>query len=149
MKPGQTVCNERNEKGKICAGPLKRLPREGYRAKEELEGTSVTYRCGKCLRLYQGPPLGYLRDPQMKSFVLTVPPDIVQPAPPPAHEPAKKEPPAKPAAEAKPAGEAKPKPVAETQPLAEAKPPAEAKPAAETQPLVEAKSAAETKPTEG
>lgn len=102
MKPGQTVCNQRDEKGKLCAGPLKRLPKEGYRSKEEIEGAEGVYRCGKCLTLYQGPPLGYLRDPQMSRIVLTAPPDIVQPPPAPAHEPAKKEAPAKPAAPAKP-----------------------------------------------
>ena len=125
MKPGQTVCNQRDEKGKLCAGPLKRLPSEGYRSKDEIEGTAITYRCGKCRTLYQGPPLGYLRDPKMGRFVLSAQPDIVQPPPAPAHEPAKKEAPAKPPAEAKPTAEAKPaaeaKPTPETKPVAENK----------------------------
>jgi hypothetical protein len=96
MKPGQTVCNQKDEKGKLCAGPLKRLQSKVYRSKEELEGEEMIYRCGKCYTIYQGPPLGYLRDPQMKRFVLAAQPDIVQPPPAPAHEPAKKEAPAKP-----------------------------------------------------
>lgn len=102
MKQGQTVCNEKDAKGKLCAGPLKRLPGPDYRSGQEIEGAPVTYRCGRCLALYQGPPLGHLRDGRMRSFVLASPPDIVQPPPAPAHEPAKKEAPAKPAAPAKP-----------------------------------------------
>ena len=98
MKPGQTVCNRRDEKGKLCAGPIKRLPSERYRSVSELEGTPITYRCGKCQMLYQGPPLGYLRDQRMSKFVLSAQPEIVQPPPAPAHEPAKKEAPAKPPA---------------------------------------------------
>jgi len=102
MKPGQTVCNQRDEKGKLCAGPLKRLPKDGYRSKEEIEGAEIIYRCGKCLTIYQGPPTGHLRDPKMTRFIESVPPDIVQPPPAPAHEPAKKEAPAKPAPAAQP-----------------------------------------------
>ena len=106
IKPGQTVCNRRDEKGKLCAGPIKRLPAERYRSVAELDGAPVTYRCGKCQMLYQGPPLGYLRDKRMSTFVLSAQPDIVQPPPAPAHEPAKKDAPAKPATPAKPAAPA-------------------------------------------
>ncbi len=81
MKPGQTVCNQRDEKGKLCAGPLKRVPREGYRSTHEIEGLEVLYRCGKCLTLYQGPPIGHLRDPRMARFILSTPPDITPPEP--------------------------------------------------------------------
>jgi hypothetical protein len=102
MKPGQTVCNRRDEKGKLCAGPIKRLPKEGSRSIAELDGAPVIYRCGKCNMLYQGPPLGYLRDKRMSKFVLSAQPEIVQPPPAPAHEPAKKEAPPKPAAPATP-----------------------------------------------
>src|SRR4029453_15948649 len=100
MKQGQTVCNEKDAKGKLCAGPLKRLPDPGYRSREELDGAPITYRCGRCRTLYQGPPLGPVRDGRMKSFVLASPPEIAQPPPAPAHEPAKKEAPPKPAAPA-------------------------------------------------
>jgi hypothetical protein len=98
LKQGQTVCNRKDEKGKLCAGPLKRQPRADYRSQAELEGQPGIYRCGHCYMLYTGPPLGYLRDPEMERFVLTEPPDVVQPPPAPAHEPAKKEAPPKPAA---------------------------------------------------
>jgi hypothetical protein len=102
MKPGQTVCNRRDEKGKLCAGPIKRQPKEGSRSIAELDGAPVIYRCGRCNMLYQGPPLGYLRDQRMSKFVLSAQPEIVQPPPAPAHEPAKKEAPPKPAAPAAP-----------------------------------------------
>ncbi len=81
MKAGQTVCNQRDEKGKLCAGPLKRIPQEGYRSYHEIEGLEVIYRCGKCLTLYQGPPIGHLRDPRMGRFILSTPPDITPPEP--------------------------------------------------------------------
>lgn len=91
LKPGQTVCNEVDAKGKICAGPLKQRPEPGYRSKTELSGDEVVYRCGRCYTLYQGPPLGYLRDPRMKEYVLATPPEIVPPEPKPAREAVKKE----------------------------------------------------------
>jgi hypothetical protein len=91
LMPGQTVCNERNEKGKLCAGPLKRRPDPTYRSKQELEGTDVVHRCGRCYTLYQGPPLGYLRDTRMKEYVMSVMPDITPPEPKPAQEQVKKE----------------------------------------------------------
>ncbi|MBX3280272.1 MAG: hypothetical protein KF868_19910 [Acidobacteria bacterium] len=93
MKPGQTVCNERNEKGKLCAGPLKRRPDPKYRSKTEIAGANVVYRCGRCYTLYEGPPIGFLRDVRMKEYVMAVAPDIAppEPKPPAAHEPAKKE----------------------------------------------------------
>jgi len=42
LLPGQTVCNERDEKGKLCAGPLKRRPDPKYRSGTELEGSTVS-----------------------------------------------------------------------------------------------------------
>lgn len=90
MMPGQTVCNEKNEKGKLCAGPLKRRPDPAYKSKQEIEGVVIVYRCGRCYTLYQGPPLGYLRDARMKEYVMSAMPDITPPEPKPA-EPAKKE----------------------------------------------------------
>jgi hypothetical protein len=59
--PGQTVCNEKNEKGKLCNGHLKQLntqhPSEVY-----LRGDDVLYRCQACGALYMGPPMGHVRD---------------------------------------------------------------------------------------
>ena len=81
LKPGQTVCNRRDEKGKLCAGPLKRRPEPGYRSKAELSGSDVIHRCGRCYRLYSGPPLGFLRDEGMTSFAMSVQPDITPPEP--------------------------------------------------------------------
>jgi hypothetical protein len=81
LKQGQTVCNRRDEKGKLCAGPLKKRPDPAYRSKAELTGSDVIYRCGRCYRLYSGPPAGFLRDPQMSSFVMSAQPDITPPEP--------------------------------------------------------------------
>lgn len=90
LKLGQTVCNERDEKGKICAGPLKQRADPTYRSQVELTGTAVIYRCGRCNTLYEGPPLGYLRDPRMKQFIMAEPPEITPPEPKPSREPEKK-----------------------------------------------------------
>ena len=90
LRPGQTVCNERDEKGKLCAGPLKRRPDPKYRSGTELEGSEVIHRCGRCYALYSGPPLGFLRDPVMTRFVMSDQPDVIQPEPKPAHESPKK-----------------------------------------------------------
>src|ERR1043166_964276 len=61
--PGQTVCNEKNEKGKLCNGHLKQLntqhPAEGF-----LRGDDVLHGCQTCGALYMGPPLGHVRDPR-------------------------------------------------------------------------------------
>jgi len=64
---GQTVCNERNEKGKLCNGHLKQLRTGGEEAKEHLGGSDALYQCQTCGALYTGPPLGHLRDPQKQS----------------------------------------------------------------------------------
>lgn len=87
LKPGQTVCNRKDEKGKLCAGPLKLRPVPKYRSKRELEGADVNYRCGRCYALYVGPPAGFLRDERMSRFVMDKQPDITPPEPkPPAEE---------------------------------------------------------------
>jgi len=93
IKPGQTVCNRRDAKGKICAGPLKKRPVTGYKSKKELAGDPVVYRCGRCYTLYAGPPQGFLRDDRMQSFVMDEQPEITPPEPKPAHEPPPKPPP--------------------------------------------------------
>ena len=56
--PGQTVCNEKNEKGKLCNGHLKQT---------NTAGEDVLYRCQSCGALYMGPPLGHVRDPRTQT----------------------------------------------------------------------------------
>lgn len=59
----QTVCNEKNEKGKLCNGHLKQLQTGGEPAAVHLRGDDVLYKCQACGALYMGPPLGHVRDP--------------------------------------------------------------------------------------
>ena len=59
----QTVCNERNEKGKLCNGHLKQLRTAGEPAEIHLRGDDVLSKCQTCGMLYMGPPLGHVRDP--------------------------------------------------------------------------------------
>ncbi len=59
----QTVCNERNEKKKLCNGHLKQLRTGGEEAKKHLSGDDALFKCQTCGTLYMGPPLGHLRDP--------------------------------------------------------------------------------------
>src|SRR5881392_4090895 len=59
----QTVCNERNEKNKLCNGHLKQLKTAGEAAEVHLRGDDVLFKCQVCGTLYMGPPLGHVRDP--------------------------------------------------------------------------------------
>jgi len=59
----QTVCNEKNEKGKPCWGHLKQLRTAGEPAEIHLRGDDVLSKCQTCGMLYMGPPLGHVRDP--------------------------------------------------------------------------------------
>jgi hypothetical protein len=61
--PGQTVCNEKNEKGKLCNGHLKQLNTQ-HPAEVFLRGDDALHRCQTCGALYSGPPLGHVRDPR-------------------------------------------------------------------------------------
>src|SRR5947209_14381680 len=63
----QTVCNERNEKNKLCNGHLKQLRTAGEPAEVHLRGDDVLYKCQICGTLYMGPPLGHVRDPEKQS----------------------------------------------------------------------------------
>jgi hypothetical protein len=63
----QTVCNQRNEKGKLCNGHLKQLRTAGEPAEVHLRGDDVLSKCQTCGTLYMGPPLGHVRDPQKQS----------------------------------------------------------------------------------
>src|ERR1051325_10421147 len=66
----QTVCNERNEKNKLCNGHLKQLKTAGEAAEVHLRGDDVLFKCHLCGTLYMGPPLGHVRDPdKQKRFV--------------------------------------------------------------------------------
>src|SRR5258707_12171861 len=59
----QTVCNEKNAKGKLCNGHLKQLRTAGEASEVHLRGDDVLSKCQTCGTLYMGPPLGHLRDP--------------------------------------------------------------------------------------
>jgi hypothetical protein len=66
----QTVCNERNEKGKLCNGHLKQLKTAGEASEVHLRGDDVLFKCQICGTLYMGPPLGHVRDPdKQRRFV--------------------------------------------------------------------------------
>ena len=60
----QTVCNEKNEKGKLCNGHLKQLKTAGEPAEVHLRGDDVLFKCHACGTLYMGPPHGHVRDPE-------------------------------------------------------------------------------------
>ncbi len=64
---GRTVCNERNEKKKLCNGHLKQLRTGGEEAEKHLSGDDALFKCQTCGTLYIGPPLGHLRDPDKQS----------------------------------------------------------------------------------
>jgi hypothetical protein len=63
----QTVCNEKNEKGKLCNGHLKQLRTAGEAAEIHLRGDDVLFKCQTCGTYYMGPPLGHVRDPYKQS----------------------------------------------------------------------------------
>jgi hypothetical protein len=63
----QTVCNEKNAKGKLCNGHLKQLRTAGEPAEIHLRGDDVLFKCQTCGTLYMGPPLGHVRDPLKQS----------------------------------------------------------------------------------
>ena len=66
----QTVCNQRNEKGKLCNGHLKQLRTAGEPAEIHLRGDDVLFKCQTCGTFYMGPPLGHVRDPaKQRRFV--------------------------------------------------------------------------------
>src|SRR5882724_12525991 len=63
----QTVCNEKNEKGKLCNGHLKQLRTAGEASEIHLRGDDVLSKCQTCGTLYMGPPLGHVRDPDKQA----------------------------------------------------------------------------------
>ena len=48
----QTVCNEKNEKGKLCNGHLKQLKTAGELSEVHLRGDDVLSKCHLCGTLY-------------------------------------------------------------------------------------------------
>lgn len=58
---GQTVCNEKNEKGKLCNGHLKQRV-TAHPSAVHLRGDDVLHQCQTCGALYMGPPQGHVRD---------------------------------------------------------------------------------------
>src|SRR5688500_1265690 len=63
----QTVCSEKNEKGRLCNGHLKQLRTAGEAAVIHLRGDDVLSKCQTCGTLYMGPPLGHVRDPNKQA----------------------------------------------------------------------------------
>src|ERR687893_950001 len=59
--PGQTVCNEKNEKGKLCNGHLKQMQTQ-HASAVHLRGDDALHKCQTCGALYMGPPQGHVRD---------------------------------------------------------------------------------------
>lgn len=67
--PGQTVCNEKNEKGKLCNGHLKQM-QTAHPSDVHLRGDDALHKCQTCGALYAGPPQGHVRDSRkQKRFV--------------------------------------------------------------------------------
>src|SRR5919112_335165 len=64
--PGQTVCNEKYEKGKLCNGHLKEVNTQ-HPSRAFLRGDDTLHRCQACGALYMGPPLGHVRDPRKQT----------------------------------------------------------------------------------
>ena len=50
--PRMRACNEKDEKGKLCAGHLKRWYFFGGEVKEKFGATAEIYRCERCKTLY-------------------------------------------------------------------------------------------------
>jgi hypothetical protein len=70
VEVGQTVCNERNERGKLCNGHLKQIRMREETGVNHLKGEDVTYQCQLCKTSYRGAPMGHLRDPfKQKRFI--------------------------------------------------------------------------------
>ncbi len=67
ISTAQTVCNERNAKGKPCHGFLKQMHTGGQMSQEHLRGEDVPYKCQTCGTVYTGAPQGHLRDPERQT----------------------------------------------------------------------------------
>ena len=157
--PGQTVCNEKNEKGKLCNGHLKEVNTQ-HPSRVFLRGDDTLHRCQACGALYMGPPMGHVRDASKQTRYVErdlaailraaggTLPAYEYPTPAWRGEPKPKRiaAPKSAAAAAKPAPP--PKPAAEAQPAADSSPAADAhRPAAEAQAATGQASAAPLSPT--
>ncbi|MET0646677.1 MAG: hypothetical protein ABW208_08640 [Pyrinomonadaceae bacterium] len=154
--PGQTVCNEKNEKGKLCNGHLKEVNTQ-HPSRVFLRGDDTLHRCQACGALYMGPPMGHVRDASKQARYVErdlaailraaggTLPAYEYPTPAWRGEPKPKLVKApKPAAATKPA----PKPAAEAKPAADSSAAADAhRPAAEAQAATGQASAAPLSPT--
>ncbi len=55
-KPGQRACDEKNAKGKLCVGHLKRWYTPTEEIVKEFGKNAEIYRCERCHTLYQPSP---------------------------------------------------------------------------------------------
>jgi len=55
-KPGQRACDEKDAKGKLCCGHLKRWYTPSEEVAKELGKDAEVYRCERCLVLYRPAP---------------------------------------------------------------------------------------------
>ncbi|HEY0100084.1 MAG TPA: hypothetical protein VGB76_14135, partial [Pyrinomonadaceae bacterium] len=67
FEKGQTVCNEKDAKGKLHNGHLKQVSPIREEARQHMRGDDLLYRCQTCGTLYMGPPLGHVRDPRKQA----------------------------------------------------------------------------------
>ncbi|HYP02239.1 MAG TPA: hypothetical protein VER76_18755 [Pyrinomonadaceae bacterium] len=67
FEKGQTVCNEKDAKGKLHNGHLKQVSPIREDARQHMRGDDLLYRCQTCGALYMGPPLGHVRDPRKQA----------------------------------------------------------------------------------
>jgi hypothetical protein len=63
---GQTVCSEKNDKGKLCNGHLKQMS-TAHPSEMHLRGDDMLHKCQTCGALYMGPPQGHVRDPRKQT----------------------------------------------------------------------------------
>ncbi len=61
----QRACNEKNEKGKICAGHLKRWYLYGEEVAKQFGAEAELYRCEKCKTIYLPNPEETPRTPTL------------------------------------------------------------------------------------
>lgn len=55
-KPGQRACDEKDAKGKVCVGHLKRWYTPSQEVVKELGNNLEIYRCERCRTLYRPVP---------------------------------------------------------------------------------------------
>lgn len=60
-RPDQTVCDEPGAREKFCSGHLKHYTLAPREIMERLPKGHILFRCQRCLRVYEGEPLGHVR----------------------------------------------------------------------------------------